>query len=298
MHALQMALKQQIFKPVFMNFPFLDRLPIPSRAAARRLVSVFKDTLISSVEEAHQTADVAIPSDKLGLRLLAARRSGELTERQFRDNLTVLYVAGQENPQIALTSTLYLLARHPEAQRRLRDEVHRIVRAAAATATPTHATLQRMPYLAAVVYESLRVLPPLSQLINRRAASDERLGGDDGGGEAVVPRGTYLGYHCYSTHRDADAWGGDAGDFRPERWGATLEAVQRLYRRKRACAEFVAFHGGGRACLGEGFALLEIKVTLCVLVARFAWRLDPTWSERMTPVCGAHGCAPLDLQAD
>ncbi|KAK0724094.1 cytochrome P450 [Lasiosphaeris hirsuta] len=283
-HKLQTSLKQQIFKPVFMNFPFLDTLPIPSRLAARLTVSEFKDELTASLVRAHGKADGlgGPPGGELGARLLAARRSGELTETQFRDNLTVLYVAGQENPQIGLISTLYLLAQHPEAQERLLAEMRSPGGAGYGKPEPepTHEALQHMPYLASVVYESLRVLPPLSQLINRRAASDVVLGDGDG---LRIPRGTYLGYHCYSTHRDTDCWGPDADRFRPERWGDTMEDIQRFYRLKRTRAEFVTFHGGNRACLGERFAVLELKVTLFMLTRRFAWQLDPTWPNKMTP---------------
>ncbi|KXX73706.1 Cytochrome P450-DIT2 [Madurella mycetomatis] len=272
-HKLQTALKLQIFKPIFMNFPFLDSLPIPSRLAVRSTISEFKDELTSSLVSAHAKSDLNVPSDKLGARLLAARGSGELTEQQFRDNLTVLYVAGQENPQIGLISTLYLLAQHPEVQDRLLDEIR-----SAGAGDPTHSALQGMPYLASVVYESLRMLPPIGQLINRRAAEDVLLG--DG---VFIPKGTYLGYHCYSTNRDAEYWGPDADRFRPERWGQTMEDIQRFYRQRRTKAEFVTFHGGNRACLGERFATLELKVTLFALTQRFTWRLDPTWPNRMTP---------------
>ncbi len=257
-----------------MNFPFLDRLPIPSRVAARKVVAHFKDELVSHLVMSHEKSGWEASSDKLGARLLEARRSGQLSEKQFRDNLTVLYVAGQENPQIGLISTLYLLAQHPEIQRRLWEEIR-----ASNADEPTNEVLQAMPYIASVIYESLRMLPPISQLINRRAAEDVLLDGC-----VYIPKGTYLGYHCYSTHRDATYWGPDADCFRPSRWGDTMGAIQRLYRQKRTRAEFVSFHGGNRACLGERFALLELKVTLFILIKKFSWQLDPTWLNKMTPV--------------
>ena len=279
-HLLHTALKRQIFKPIFMNFPVLDRLPIPSREMARKTISHFKDELSSSLARFHEKSDLEFPSDKLGARLLRARYSGELTEKQFRDNLTVLFVAGQENPQIALVSTLYLLAQHPKVQERAWEEIRARSSSSGNAATTMLECLQDMPYMTSIVYESLRLLPPISQLINRRAAQGAMLGGD-----IYIPKGTYLGYHCYSTHRDPTIWGEpDAARFCPERWGHTTEAIQRFYRQKRSRAEFVAFHGGVRSCLGEKFALLQLKVTLFVLIQRFTWRLDPTWPDKMTPV--------------
>jgi cytochrome P450 len=134
--------------------------------------------------------------------------------------------------------------------------------------------------LTSVIYESLRLFPPIGQLINRKASSLALLGGG-----LVIPRGTYLGYNCYSTNRDPAVWGPDTEAFRPARWGHSLGAIQRQYRLRRARAEFITFHSGRRACLGERFALLQMRITLVALVREFTWRLDPTWTERMTLVC-------------
>lgn len=271
---LQTALKQQIFKPIFMSFPFLDRLPIPSREAARKTIDRFKDELTSRLVQSHRDVDLDSPSDKLGARLLAARRSGRLSEKQFRDNLTVLYVAGQENPQIGLTSALYLLAQRPDVQALLLQEI-----CETGADEPTYDVLRAMPYLTAVVYECLRMLPPISQLVNRRAAEGVMLDS-----HIYIPEGMYLGYHCYSTHHDTAVWGPDADSFRPERWGSSMVAIQKFYRQRRTRSEFITFHGGNRACLGERFATLELKATLFMLTKRFTWQLDPTWPNRITAV--------------
>ncbi|KID74892.1 Cytochrome P450 family protein, partial [Metarhizium brunneum ARSEF 3297] len=104
-------------------------------------------------------------------------------------------------------------------------------------------------------------------------------------GDAIfLPEGTYVGYNCYSTNRDPDAWGQDADAFRPSRWGCSRRDIHREYRRRRTRAEFITFHGGQRACLGEPFAVLQLKATLYTLMTSLRWRLDPTWLDRMTPV--------------
>lgn len=108
-----------------MNFPLLDRFAafIPSRARARQLVKKFSDELETRVLKSHDAndpdhhhqdgTDVLGKSECVGSRLIAARDSGMLTQQQFRDNLNVVFVAGQENPQLLLISTLYLLAKYP-----------------------------------------------------------------------------------------------------------------------------------------------------------------------------------------
>lgn len=145
-----------------------------------------------------------------------------------------------------------------------------------------------MPFLTSVIYESLRLFPPIGQLVNRRASEHALLGG-----EIVIPKGTYLGYNCYSTNRDPEVWGPAADDFDPGRWGDSPVTIQKQYRQRRARGEFISFHGGRRACLGEKFALLQMRVTLVVLVRSFTWALDPTWVDRKTPVSGRVHDPPL-----
>lgn len=106
-------------------------------------------------------------------------------------------------------------------------------------------------------------------------------------GSIYLPAGTYVGYHSYATNRDSTTWGPDANDFRPERWGHTHEQIFTAYRRAKARAEFISFHGGPRACLGEKFALLQVRITLLVLVRSLRWTLDPAWKDQMVPVCDA-----------
>lgn len=161
-----------------------------------------------------------------------------------------------------------------EAQERLHDEV--ILQGEDAL---SEERLQNMPWLDAVVLESLRLFPPIGQLINRRAAEPLTLGDN-----IMISKGAWVGYNCYSTNRDPEAWGADADRFRPQRWGDSVQDIRKEYRRRRARAEFISFHGGRRACLGERFAVLQMKATLFMLAKELRWRPDPTWADRMTPV--------------
>lgn len=115
-NVLQSAVKREIFKPVFMNFPVLDRLPFPSRTRARQMVRRFKTELRRALVDSqkHQLLSPETESsDGLGQRILRAKESGQWNDKQLLDNLTVAFVAGQENPQLCMISTLYLLAKHP-----------------------------------------------------------------------------------------------------------------------------------------------------------------------------------------
>ena len=119
---LQSAVKREIFKPIFMNFPLLDRFPFPSRIRARQMVNQFKNELRRALVNSQkhcQLSGVVTPSDGLGRRMLDAKDSGLWSEKQLLDNLTVAFVAGQENPQLCMISTLYLLAMHPVSRSKM-----------------------------------------------------------------------------------------------------------------------------------------------------------------------------------
>jgi len=104
------------------------------------------------------------------------------------------------------------------------------------------------------------------------------------GNDIVLPKDTYVGYNCYSTNHDPAFWGADADAFRPERWGQSMEEINALFRRANSKATFVSFHGGRRACLGQKFAMFQVRITVAELLKRVEWDLDPTWPKRMTPV--------------
>ncbi|CAG7922179.1 unnamed protein product [Penicillium olsonii] len=286
LHTTQLTLKRYLFRPIFMNFPALDRLAsvIPSRAKARRLIRQFSELLqaelIPSSGKRLQNGEI---SSCLGDRLRSAWRDGTLNTKQLRDNLNVLYVAGQENPQLLMVSSLYLLGKYPEIQENLRDEVKDLN-----ISNLCSMDWRSLPYLTATILECLRLLPPISQLINRQVAEPACLGG-----RIHIPRGTYIGYNSYATNRDPVTWGPDANDFRPERWGSTDEQISKNYRGAKARAEFISFHGGSRACLGEKFALLQMRITLFVLTRAFRWELDPEWKDQMTPAGPLH---PRDVR--
>lgn len=156
----------------------------------------------------------------------------------------------------------------------LREEIQ-----ASCTGKPFPTEAQRLPYLTATIFECIRLLPPISQLINRKVSEPTWLADD-----LYLPKSTYIGYNSYATNRDPTTWGPDANEFRPERWGSTYEQISLKYRSAKARAELISFHGGSRACLGEKFALLEMTVTLFVLVKNLEWVLDPEWRDQMTPV--------------
>ncbi|KAF1832322.1 Dit2 protein [Decorospora gaudefroyi] len=280
LHMIQMKIKPIIFQPIFMNFPFLDYLPLKIRKLGRVLSRQFRSTLRTAIAKGH-THHVCNENDKrnVACRLLGSHREGIFSDKDLDDNLVSTFLAGHENPQLALMSLMYLLGTHTEVQEAVRKEVATLFPAnASADHEPDYADLHDLPLLTSVLYESLRMFPPISQLINRRTTAPVVLGD-----KIPVPAGVYMGYNAYSTNRDLDFWGADADDFKPSRWGSTNDEINQLYRRANSKGSFISFHGGRRACLGQKFAMQQLRITLAELVRGCKWRVDEKWDGRMTP---------------
>jgi unspecific monooxygenase len=280
LHTLQMRIKPIIFQPIFMNFPFLDYLPLKIRKLGRQLNKQFRGTLRTAITKGHTQHTCNENDNKnVACRLLGSHREGILSDKDLDDNLVSTFLAGHENPQLALMSLMYLLGTHIDIQETVRQEVETLFPVnAPADFQPCYSDLHNLPLLTSVLYESLRMFPPISQLINRRTTAPVVLGN-----KIPVPSGVYLGYNAYSTNRDIDFWGADAEDFKPYRWGTTNEEISQLYRRANAKGSFISFHGGRRACLGQKFAMQQLRITLAELVRGCRWRVDESWDGRMTP---------------
>ena len=179
--------------------------------------------------------------DVLSLLLAARDESGEpLSDRELRDELMTLLVAGHETTATALAWTLERLVRSPEVLGRLLDE-------------------QRgggEEYLEAAIKETLR-LRPVVPAVARRLQQPMRIGAWD------LPAGVSIAPSIYLLHRRADLYPEPLA-YRPERF---LDDPPGTY-------EWIPFGGGVRRCLGASFAMFEMKAVLGVVLRR--WQLRGT----------------------
>lgn len=199
----------------------------------------------------------AMPHDDLLGRLMAARdpESGEgLSDETLVDNLATFLMAGHETTAKALTWTLYLLARSPEWQDRVRAEARAVI----GERTVAAADLDRLAVSEMVLQESMRLYPP-APVMSREAAEDVTLGG------IAIPKGTLITIPIYALHRHHRLWH-DADCFDPGRFAQ--ERAGKLPR-----TQFMPFGFGPRTCIGSAFAMIEAKALLATFVrgARFEW---------------------------
>jgi cytochrome P450 len=181
---------------------------------------------------------------------------GRLGEKELRDQLVTLFLAGHETTSHALTWTLYLLSRNPRAERALHEELDHVL----GDRDPTYEDLARLPYTEQVIHESMRLYPPVYSMA-RRAHEDTAIG------PYAVPAGSEVILWIYMTHRDPRFYP-EPDAFRPERFTPDEEA-------KRPKLAHLPFGAGPRACIGKVFAMMEARLVLATLARRWRFELAP-----------------------
>ncbi|XP_049532441.1 cytochrome P450 4d2-like [Anopheles darlingi] len=187
--------------------------------------------------------------------LLSVTIDGQpLSDLDIREEVDTFMFEGHDTTTSGISFTLYQLAKHPDIQERLFQEIIDTLGPDYRTVPLTYSTLQNFKYLDMVVKESLRLLPPVS-IIGRRLVEDLELNG------VTVPAGTDITIQIYVIHRNPEVFP-DPERFDPERFAD--ESTQR-----RGPYDYIPFSIGSRNCIGQRFALMEMKITLVRLLANY-----------------------------
>jgi cytochrome P450 len=230
--------------------------PTPRMRRVRRAIPVLDAAILGLV--ADRRREGGDRGDLLSMLLTARDEEGDgtgMTDRQLRDELMTIFLAGHETTANALAWTWWFLAQHPEVEARLHEELDRVL----AGRAPTMADVPALPYTRAVFSESLRLRPP-AYATTREAVDEVVLDGQR------IPAGSQVMVSPWVTQRDP-RWWTDPLRFDPDRWAPGRDEP----RHKHA---FFPFGGGTRVCIGEQFAWTE-GILLIASIAR-QWRLALT----------------------
>ncbi len=199
--------------------------------------------------------------------LLEANRAGLLSREQMHQELRTFLLAGHVTTAQTLACAFWLLARHPQAQENIHRERDRVL----AGETPRLEHVERLKFCERVVFEALRLYPPV-WVFGREALNECEVDGisiEVGQELVVVP---------WLLHRNPEFFP-EPDAFKPERWENDLRS--RLPR-----GSFLPFSTGARSCLGEHFAMLETILVLASISQQ--WKFadlpgspDPGWSAQL-----------------
>jgi cytochrome P450 len=191
------------------------------------------------------------------LRAVDDGGSRGMTSTQLRNETLTLLLSGHETTASALSWTLFLLATHPEIERRLRSEVAEVIGDAR---EPSLEDISHLEYTGMVLNEALRLYPPI-WVLERRAIAGDVIGGYH------IPTGSTVVVSPFILHRHEAFWP-DPGAFDPERFAAPQNAG-------RPAHAYLPFGAGPHQCIGAHFATLEARIILVMLAQRYRLELMP-----------------------
>ena len=230
-------------------------VPTPEALCLKRSISDLERKVEGFIASARARQEMG--DDLLSRLMLAQDEDGtRMSNRQLRDEVMTLYLAGHETTALTLTWTWYLLAQHPRVEDKLVSEWLRVL----AGRSPTADQLQQLPYTAAVIAEAMRLFPPV-YVIGREATRDLELGG------YRVKRGYTVLMSQWVNHRDPQYFL-EPEEFHPERWENGL--AKRIPK-----FAYYPFGGGQRMCIGSSFASLEAPIILATVGQRYRFTIDP-----------------------
>jgi cytochrome P450 len=234
--------------------PLLNRLPLPSTRRVAAAIGEL-DRVVRRLIAEHRAGG---RQDSLLAELLAARDEDgrPMPDRQLRDEVLTLMLAGHETTANALAWSWLLLDRHPAAADRLHAEVD-------ALAGPP--TVAELPWTRAVVAEAMRLYPP-AWVVGRRMLADAEIAG------WTVPARSIVLASQWVTHRDP-RWWPEPTAYRPERWIADGVFDDAAPGQPRGA--YFPFGMGRRVCVGESFAWTEAVLVLAALARDWAPALVP-----------------------
>ncbi|XP_037360287.1 cytochrome P450 4F3 [Talpa occidentalis] len=231
---------------------------------ACRLVHDFTDAVIQERRRTLPTQGVddflrakakAKTLDFIDVLLLTKDEDGNvLSDEDIRAEADTFMFEGHDTTASGLSWVLYNLAKHPEYQERCRQEVQMLLRDRE-TKEIEWDDLAHLPFLTMCIKESLRLHPPVT-VISRCCTQDIVL--PDG---RVIPKGIICLISIFGTHHNPSVWP-DPEVYDPFRFDT--ENIK-----ERSPLAFIPFSAGPRNCIGQTFAMTEMKVVLALTLLRF-----------------------------
>ncbi|KAF2895444.1 hypothetical protein ILUMI_10731 [Ignelater luminosus] len=192
--------------------------------------------------------------------LLQYKKDGQpITDKDIREEVDTFMFEGHDTTAAAMSFALYCLAKNPEAQEKVIEELRSIF-GNDKDRPATHRELQEMKYLEAVIKETLRLYPSVP-FFARNVHEDVEYDG------LILPKNTTLSVQVYALHRDPVTFP-DPERFDPERFTQEKQAGRAPYA-------YVPFSAGPRNCIGQKFAMLEMKSLLSKVLRNYELLEDP-----------------------
>jgi benzoate 4-monooxygenase len=230
--------------------PYLAKLPWFSG----RLKSVKKLTGIA-LARVNDRLENGSERDDLLSKLQSATddRGEQMGKMELTAEALTQLIAGSDTTSNTSCAIVYHLCTNPDAMKKLQEELDRELKDS--EDVPIYSEVQELPYLQAVISESLRYHSTSALGLPRSIP----VGGATLAGK-FFPEGTVVSVPAYTIHRSKETFGPDADSYNPDRW---------LTKRQELEKYFVPFSLGPRACVGRNVAMEELSILIAALIKRY-----------------------------
>ncbi|KNA18826.1 hypothetical protein SOVF_067010 [Spinacia oleracea] len=266
----QITIAMKVLHQVYI--PGLRFLPTKTNKRMKEInneMRVLMNNVISKRENQMKMGETC-NDDLLGILLESSMKAVEEDGNKMNGGLSIdevveeckdFYLAGRDTTSCLLVWMMVMLGNHLDWQARARDEVLRVF----GNNKPDFNGLNNLKVMTMIMYEVLRLYPPVI-LMYRMTHKPTKVG------DILLPPGVQICVPTMLLHTDPELWGEDATKFNPQRFSQGIAKVT------NGQVIYIPFSGGPRVCVGQNFALLEVKMAFAIILQRYSFQLSPSYS--------------------
>ena len=250
--------------------------PMPARKDFKHSIERLDEVVYGLIEKRRGGEE---GHDLLWRLIQAKDDEGEgMDDKQLRDEVITMFLAGHETTALVATYTWFLLLQHRDVLEQVFEEVDRVLQKRQAGFDD----LQSLSYLNAVIKESMRLYPP-AWIIGRQAIRDTTLG------DYEVKQGMQILISQMVLHRKPDVFE-SPDEFRPQRW------LEPGFEKSLPRHAYLPFGGGARICIGNHFAMMEAILIVASMAQHIDFELRMTTDMQVSPAVTMRPVVPVTVR--
>ncbi len=237
----------------FIRLPYW--IPLPRHQRMKQNRQILDNTILAIINKRRSEKGNFDDLLTMLMEVEDADTAERMTDRQLRDEIITIYLAGYETTANALSFTFYLLAKHPDIKERVAAEVKSVT----GGSQLRYEDLPRLDYTGRVIKEAMRLYPPAYGIL-RQAMKDTVIDG------YIIKRGDNIVMSPYAVQRWERFWENPT-QFDPDRF-----LPERMKDKPRYA--YFPFGGGARLCIGNNFAMMEMQIILASVCGLFDFTVE------------------------
>lgn len=239
-------------------------MPLPSQIRLSRNRKVLEDTITDIINKRKTSGEHFDDLLSMLIEVEDADTKERMSDKQLRDEVLTIFLAGHETTANALAFTFYLLAKHPEIKKRVQDEIKTVLDGKELS----YDLLNNLHYTTMVIKESMRLYPPAWVTVREASRADIIDGFEIKYNDKII-------VSPYAVQRSEKYWS-EPEKFDPERFSPErIKSIPRF--------AYFPFGGGARLCIGNNFAMMEMQIILSLVCNEYDFTIPADFKLEILP---------------